>query len=538
MLCSSRLYHSKLDVNLQLELVEEDPAAKVVTGEPLRAFAPSEAHFEKVNGWLNECDSKHEQCRIPEPPKLPTRVIDVSIDESQENVRLVAKNSAARYAALSYCWGKSNYTVTTDTVEECMKRLPIAKLPRTVQDAIRCARRIGIQYLWVDALCILQDSTTDKAHELSHMADYYYNASLTISAALSSDSSGGFLYERETASAVSQWPILYLPIPCHNGEIGTVGLVQWTKTKFQDPITSRGWTLQEHLLSPKLLVYGTLDVYWSCSTTVRREYGEYDYSGRHDLAGSRFSEGILYTMQHMLRRYNQGESVKELCTFKLWKEIVEEYSGRGLTNPNDRLPALSALAATLNQDVEDVYMAGIWSRWLVRSLAWTSAEPEQAIREDWVAPCWSWASLKGRIEFLTNKYSDPEDITELIEVLEHSTTPKFDTTRYGEIQTSKLVVRGLVETAIFVDPNSNGGYQVRARNGYVEEIWLDTCKEKEPNTGLVYLLDLFGYSKGYVGLLLQGTKPRLKRVGLYRDSSSILEELRDLGVDAEEVELY
>ncbi|KAF2181369.1 HET-domain-containing protein, partial [Zopfia rhizophila CBS 207.26] len=357
--------------------------------------------FQTVNGWLSKCDSKHKQCQMLNPPKLPTRVIDVSIDESQENVRLVAKDSAARYAALTYCWGKSNFTVTTDTIEECMKRLPIAKMPRIIQDGIICTRRIGIQYLWVDSLCILQDSETDKAYELSRMADYYHKAYLTISAALSCDSNDGFLYEREAASAVPQWPILYLPI--------------------RNPITSRGWTLQEHLLSPRLLIYGTLDVYWSCSTTTLRKDSEFDRFHCND----------------------DGTSVKALGNFKMWKEIVEEFSCMALTNPHDRLPALSALAMKFNQGTEDIYMAGIWSRWLVRSLAWTSTEPEKSIRQDWVAPCWSWASLDGRVEFLIGSATHRDDsITELVEVIECSTIPNFDSTRYGEVRTSKLIVRG------------------------------------------------------------------------------------------------
>ena len=161
-----------------------------------------------LNTWFCDCLEGHDACRSPESAQdfMPTRLIDVSYRET-ENVRIVENVSLpARYVALSHCWGKEpNLTLVTRdpqdgtshiTLTDAREGLPIDRLPRTYQDAVRAARRLSVQYLWIDSLCILQDSEDDWARESKRMAGVYGNAFCTFTAAGSAGSSGGMFHDR------------------------------------------------------------------------------------------------------------------------------------------------------------------------------------------------------------------------------------------------------------------------------------------------------------------------------------------------------
>lgn len=497
--------------------VDNDPASKAIPAQPLQGFVPSDLHFRTVKGWVNECDSNHENCPKIGSSKLPTRVIDVSLDGHEGNVCLVNQEKEVRYAALSYCWGKSNFLTTTKTLEQHMAQLPVSQLPRTIQDAIFCTRRLGIRYLWVDSLCILQDSAMDKARELSTMSETYQNAYITISAALSSDANDGFLQEREFSSAIQGWPVPFLPFRCQDGEIGTVGLLQFSSTNIRDPVSTRGWTFQEHMLSPRLLIYGTLEVYWSCFTQTLPELDEsWEKQGA---SASRHARGLLLHARRVLRGPDPESEDDEKYRVERWEELVEEYSCRALTYPRDKLPAFSAIAATFNNS-SDKYIAGLWSRWFFRLLIWKSKSPEDAVRLAGVAPTWSWASLAGEVEFLFHPTVPYE---ELVEVIECTTTLKFDFAPYGEIVNSRLIVRGQLE----LTPADLRDKALRAASTSSDELaCLDSLREDESANEPLYSMPVFSmpifsetsYKTGYqtIGLLLRGTRQKLRRAGVYK----------------------
>jgi hypothetical protein len=490
-----------------------------------------------VKGWIDECDRSHENCRKLGTSKLPTRVIDVSLDGNDANVCLiVGEEKKVPYAALSYCWGKSNFATTTETLGQYAARLPVSQLPRTIQDAIFCTRGLGIRYLWVDALCILQDSETDKARELSTMSETYQNAYITISAARSSDSKDGFLKEREFASAVRGWPIPYLPFRCQGGEIGTVGLLQLSSTKLRDPISTRGWTLQEHMLSPRLLIYGTLEVYWSCFTKTLPEQETGDYRYTPDDSASRYARGLLLGAHRELHGSIPESDNDKKHPLDRWWEIVEEYSCRALTYPHDKLPALSAIAATFN-DSSDKYIAGLWSRWLLQLLAWRSTTPYDAVRLAGVAPSWSWASLAGEVEFLLGSYKlhlgGEKTYTDLVDVVECTTMPKFDFAPYGEITNSRLIMRGHLEPTpwdlrdmAFHGPGLDDKDEFLQQDSPPRMACLDSLRENESANEPLYSMPIFAVtiknkisyrpdSQCLIGLLLRGTIQKFRRVGVY-----------------------
>jgi len=131
-------------------------------------------------------------------------VIDVGGDSRGGTVRLVISNQmAARYVALSHCWGGSSHCRTTKfSLEQHKNALKITDLPNTVQDAAFVVRKLGLRYLWVDSLCIIQDDEDDWLREAGRMVAVYEGAYLTIAASVSSDGSGGCFVSRKPQEIV------------------------------------------------------------------------------------------------------------------------------------------------------------------------------------------------------------------------------------------------------------------------------------------------------------------------------------------------
>jgi hypothetical protein len=157
------------------ESIKGDPAERFFDaakfGAPLRA-----TKFEnQIRDQLNACNYGHEKCPKREKAELPARVIDVL--PNTPRLYLSMPNDRAEYITLSYCWGGSqDLTTSTATLSDRKSAIPISLLPPGLQDAISITRLLGFQYLWVDALCILQDSIEDKATEIAKTAAIYRNA--------------------------------------------------------------------------------------------------------------------------------------------------------------------------------------------------------------------------------------------------------------------------------------------------------------------------------------------------------------------------
>ena len=116
----------------------------------------------KIRQWLESC-SNHPSCGMMEERLLPDRYVHTG-RASTDRVRLCLNDgeTQGRYIALSYCWGPNNtFLLTRSIMETFAQEIPVDRLPKTYLDLIDVARGIGFQYLWIDALCILQDSWLD-----------------------------------------------------------------------------------------------------------------------------------------------------------------------------------------------------------------------------------------------------------------------------------------------------------------------------------------------------------------------------------------
>ena len=138
-----------------------------------------------TKGWMQECEAKHPDCELSRESQLPIRVFDVRARRDANQVRLVECNEQqhGRYVALSYVWGtKPTLRLLESTRDALMDGIPLQNFPKTLQDAVQVTRTLGIQYLWIDSLRILQDSDADTELQIPHMNEYYREAIAIISA--------------------------------------------------------------------------------------------------------------------------------------------------------------------------------------------------------------------------------------------------------------------------------------------------------------------------------------------------------------------
>jgi hypothetical protein len=170
----------------------------------------------------------------------PARLLEIG---QNRDVRLIEVNDTHYdYMALSYCWGKTSFKGTTrDSSKQYTAGVEITSLPPTIQHAIEMAAALGLQHVWIDALCILQDDDDDWNREAARMASIYESATLTLAASSSTSSDDGFLNLREP----SRHPLLPVEIAGSvlmpaRPNLGNLVSRKWRR---------RAWTMQEELLS-------------------------------------------------------------------------------------------------------------------------------------------------------------------------------------------------------------------------------------------------------------------------------------------------
>lgn len=412
--------------------ITDSPAAKFIPGRKLRHGPDSHETFEMIKTWMEECSTRHRKCGISKHTPLPSRVVDVGTSAEDGDICLHTTNenlpSHGEYAALSYCWGDSMaFTTTTATIEERKRRIHLASLPRTLRDAVYIARKLGIRYLWIDALCILQGdddvARLDWEIESGKMQDIYGNAFLTIVAAAANDCDGGILVPRCPEMRSCSLPYSKDP---SKGAI-MIAPRQWVNVS-DEAINRRAWTLQERCLSPRVLFYGSERVIWRCESSIQCEDGDPDLGVNKAFAGDLGMQASL--------ELGIGDPRDA------WKKIIQDYSRRELTKPSDRFPALSGMAQKFALQIGGSYYAGLWENTFLTDLCWcrvavaTTVAIEEQVFE-YRAPSWSWCATEGPVEYrgreLPRRY--------YARVLECKVEAK-GVDPYGMVKSGKVVLKG------------------------------------------------------------------------------------------------
>jgi hypothetical protein len=356
------------------------------------------------------------------------------------------------YTALSHCWG-GNITplLTTTTLATFGKSLPYDELPANFRDAITITRELGIRYLWIDSLCILQDSPQDWEEESKKMGDVYGNSTLTISAMASSKSTDGIL--RQGISSPGTPRPATLEVLTEDGSFATITVEREVSNEeslatleHDSPLSSRGWTLQEAVLSPRYLFYGKDRIYWKCPSAFKSAAAAHDLAPGPNTPEYTFPGVSSVFHSEVLNPQPRSNVPRGSAVLEDYYHLVESFSSRTLSFPSDKLPAFSGLAQRLNHVVGGDYLAGLWSSDIENGLLWKFETGYcRHLTRPYRAPSWSWAVTDGLVlfDYLEDRSSDPKPLD--MRLLEYSVTPKDKKNPFGQVEDGYLIVRGFVK---------------------------------------------------------------------------------------------
>ncbi|KAI5459161.1 heterokaryon incompatibility protein-domain-containing protein, partial [Mariannaea sp. PMI_226] len=270
----------------------------------------------------------------------PTRVIDVGSSDGQEPRLYVSSGEVAPYTTLSYRWGENlDHRTVKANFQERLDKLPMSSLPALYQDAITVTRGLGVRYLWIDSLCIIQDDNEDWQREAGTMASVYGHSYLCISASSSPYPEAGLAPPR--------------PVPL--SYTGVTGLSSIYST------IARGWCFQERYLSPRIVHYDLGETIWECRETFQCECT--------DIAGLGYVRGRgEYTA--FLRKALNPNPPADFDFVYDWAMLLQQYTSTSLTYESDILPALSGIATQVSSAGKGAYLAGLWREQLERQMYW------------------------------------------------------------------------------------------------------------------------------------------------------------------------
>lgn len=377
---------------------------------------------------------------------LPTRLIEVDHKATSPTVRLaVTAGQVGSYVALSYRWGGAQeHATTTANIQEYLQEIPRRSIPDTISDAIHVTKKLGFKYLWVDSYCILQDDDADMITELAKMSSIYQNAVMTICAASTRSCEDGFLEDRIKTTKRARETRCTIPLKDrYGGPAGTIHLevalhraAPAHLTLDNEPLNKRAWALQEIVLSQRTLYYGEERLIWSCEAGKSPDGGTWTDA----------DQGIWLSLP-------PSSSQKTEAGLQVWLEAVEMFSKRALTVDDDKFPAISAIAAEIQDRTGWEYAAGLWRQAMLHCLAWArvkGTEPPAQCIAKWRAPSWSWASLDEAVKYVSTK---PFTVKLILpaEFIDCSATVLHAQNPLGQIQHAQLVIQGPLSPINFHD---------------------------------------------------------------------------------------
>ncbi|KAH6646792.1 heterokaryon incompatibility protein-domain-containing protein [Truncatella angustata] len=348
----------------------------------------------RLRGWMNSCASFHgpncnpPKLHITERPDLRLLLVDV------RRMRLAECDWGSRYVALSYVWGSSKSLVCTKTnIHHLQKDGSLRKLrgelPRAINDAIDLTDAVGEAYLWVDALCIIQDDNSSKDVYISRMNQIYGNAYVTLVTlnGLSDDSAlPGVTHSR----ILVQSPV----------EINGLHLVpRLPELSFVEQFSAwsrRAWTFQEGILSRRCLYFAEHQVFWQCRTAYQAE----DNADDHDQDVSDFGRG------RRVNALDRESGNDRRMQFNIFESLVKQYSPRDVTFSADALNAFAGILSAMTESFgwkfayalpESLFdLALLWRPMFSATMRprWSSGQSEESFC---TSPTWCWTSWRGDI---------------------------------------------------------------------------------------------------------------------------------------------
>ncbi|KAK5997628.1 hypothetical protein PT974_02992 [Cladobotryum mycophilum] len=378
-----------------------------------RGDTGSEKSMGQIRTWLRDCDSSHTSCMYTPNTPLPKRVLEVTLDaQGNTATRLVQDlDLREKYACLSHRWGPSTLLcrTTKETLEAHLLSVPWSKLPKSFQDAATVTYQLGIKYIWIDSLCIVQDDTADWLDQAAQMCDIYSNAYVTLAAAWSDDSATG-LFRTSTAYTIKP--------PAHLGRGAPSYLIQrvpdhmtWEpegvlKMTPELPLLSRAWVYQERLLSPRMAYFTRYEVAFECGSGSEESCECGHVAGGSWGGGHGNAVGLLGQFTNSRKRDHSTilRTTKLSEIKRYWHQMIREYSALRITFESDRLPAIAGVArqyGNLHSAHLGRYVAGMWESLFPSELLWYCPDNVELLQRYNCGPTWSWITVRGEAAHMT-----------------------------------------------------------------------------------------------------------------------------------------
>ncbi|KAK2035566.1 HET-domain-containing protein, partial [Colletotrichum zoysiae] len=324
------------------------------------------------------CIQTHKTCNTNQG-YIPTRLL--KLEPATGTFRLILRDEVepgSRFAALSHCWGSRTWDpdliLNRKNFAGLQKQNPLERLPKTFREAFEVLQRLNLCYLWIDRFCIMQDSVEDWQTQASLMYEVYRNAFICISALGAADDATGCFFNRNIEIVKPSVVTLSL-----NGKIPAKSYLndketyRWQDRFASEPLARRAWVVQERLLAPRTLHFGSSQIYWECHEEICCETDpDYDWWKVAHYGDSSKIRSSWKSLIGMKRLYAKDPV---FALTEDWGNIARVYGGCQLTNSRDKLVAISAIAKDMKQRLQSLgeparYLAGIWGQWLPRSLLW------------------------------------------------------------------------------------------------------------------------------------------------------------------------
>ncbi|KAH7125901.1 heterokaryon incompatibility protein-domain-containing protein [Dactylonectria macrodidyma] len=366
-----------------------------------------------IQSWYNRCSRDHAKCTayshmVAPTNQLPSRLLDLRGDK----VRLecdMRHQPQLQYTTLSHIWGsdpKAYLCLTKACLEDFKKEILPSSLPTKYLEAIRITRALGFQYLWIDSLCIIQDSDDDWANEALNMASVYGRTACNISFVFPTADESNKKHLRDPRLGV---PCLLFQPQTNNANKDDAAqsnslVVQhvpgfisrfWSPNTYKDywPLLSRAWAIQERLLCPRNLYYGQDRLMWECCEMVEDEFwGPLDNSAR--------SKGRFYAIFAGVENHASGSRSMFESFRGQWRYLIHEYRIAELSFETDRIIAFAGIVGAVQSHTGFVYLAGVWKEFAEFDLLWVVHPPppesdfyQREIKKELEAkpvPSWSW----------------------------------------------------------------------------------------------------------------------------------------------------
>ena len=482
-------------------VIEAEISEKTCQLAPDTALEPC---WKLAKHWLSSCLTNHTRCTrfLSATPFQPTRLVEIaplaSASDDELHLRIAGEHSPlVPYMTLSHCWGKSEFLKLTKTTYQRLRDGFSAAdtLSKTFQDAIIICRELGVKYLWIDSLCIFQDSAEDWRYEAAQMGQVYEHSLCNIAATGVFNDEEGCFRDRDVSfvqrcTIKSEWEHR------HNATWEIINHHFWRARINRAPLNRRGWVMQERWLSPRVLHYGRDQILWECSELdacetypagLPKPLRTYD-------SGFKLDPELLEPLEY---RSVAKTSDPHSLLRSTWKFFVQAYGEASLTKEEDKLVAISGIAKRMQGLLDDEYLAGLWRKNLPSQLLWAATDyarpsslPSRKPRS-YRAPSWSWASTDGPI---SDDWGTCDGI--LITILDARVTP-VGTDPTGQIKDGLIRLKGrLVPAEVVRDPKWPGKWcKLRVNSEVLDyQTMLDTVSHELLGTPSVYLLPIQSYA--------------------------------------------